>query len=100
MPEPADEINLIQTFSDTKVIGLTINHENMTDADVSVAIVRYQDELGIPVTDALTRPPRILVEMVLSAFRGTMRRAKLKTAPTPGYPRVAQIDGRRRMTPS
>ena len=46
----------------------------MTDADVSAAIVRYQDELGIPVTDALTRPPRILVEMVLSAFPGTIRR--------------------------
>ena len=74
MPEPANEINLIQTFSDTKVIGLTINHENMTDADVSAAIVRYEDELGIPVTDALTRPQRILVEMVLSAFPGTIRR--------------------------
>ena len=68
MPEPADEIHLIQTFSDTKVIGLTINHENMTDADVSAAIARYQDQLGIPVTDPLTRPPRMLVEMVLSAF--------------------------------
>ena len=69
MPEPAAEIHLIQTFSDTKVIGLTINHENMTEADVGAAIARYQDELGIPVTDPLTRPPEILVEMV----RGTMR---------------------------
>ena len=68
MPEPADEIHLIQTFSDTRVIGLTINHENMTDADVSAAIARYQDELGIPVTDPLTRPPQVLVEIVLSAF--------------------------------
>ena len=70
MPEPADEIHLIETFSDTKVIGLTINHENMTDADVSAAIAAYQDELGIPVTDPLTRPPKMLVEMVLAAFPG------------------------------
>ena len=70
MPEPADEIHLIETFSDTKVIGLTINHENMTDAEVSAAIAAYQDELGIPVTDPLTRPPKILVEMVLAAFEG------------------------------
>ena len=68
MPDPAEEIHLIQTFSDTRVIGLTINHENMTDADVSAAIARYQDQLGIPVTDPLTRPSRVLVEMVLSAF--------------------------------
>ncbi|MDE0034614.1 MAG: DUF1611 domain-containing protein [Deltaproteobacteria bacterium] len=73
MPDPADEIHLIETFSDTKVIGLTINHENMSDADVTAAIARHQDELGIPVTDPLTRPPRILIEMVLSAFGGTMR---------------------------
>ena len=70
MPEPADEIHLIQTFADTKVIGLTINHENMTDADVSAAIALYQDEFGIRVTDPLTRPPEILVEMVLAALQG------------------------------
>ncbi len=35
MPTPASEINLIETFADTKVIGLTINHENMTDAEVT-----------------------------------------------------------------
>jgi uncharacterized NAD-dependent epimerase/dehydratase family protein len=68
MPTPASEINLIQTFADTRVIGLTINHENMTDAEVSAAIQRYQGELGIPATDALTRSPDRLVEMVLQAF--------------------------------
>jgi len=68
MPIPATEINLIETFSDTKVIGLTINHENMTDTEVSTAITLYESELGIPVTDALTRPPERLVEMVLAAF--------------------------------
>lgn len=68
MPRPASEINLIQTFSDTKVIGLTINHENMTDEEIDVAITLYEFELGIPATDALTRSPERLVEMVLEAF--------------------------------
>ena len=40
MPTPASEINLIETFSETKVIGVTINHENMSEAEVSAAIVR------------------------------------------------------------
>ena len=70
MPTPATEINLIQTFADTKVIGLTINHENMTDADVDTAITKYEGELGIPTTDALTRSPERLVGMVLAAFPG------------------------------
>jgi uncharacterized NAD-dependent epimerase/dehydratase family protein len=68
MPVPATEINLIQTFADTKVIGLTINHENMTEFEVTAAIRLYERELGIPVTDALTRSPERLVEMVLTAF--------------------------------
>ncbi|MEP1123172.1 MAG: DUF1611 domain-containing protein [Ilumatobacter sp.] len=68
MPTPSSEIRLIETFADTKVIGLTINHENMTDSEVSAAIALYELELGIPATDALTRPTDLLVEMVLAAF--------------------------------
>jgi uncharacterized NAD-dependent epimerase/dehydratase family protein len=68
MPTPAAEIKLIQTFADTTVIGLTINHENMSDAEVGAAITLYESELGIPATDALTRSPERLVEMVFAAF--------------------------------
>lgn len=68
MPTPRSEIHLIETFADTKIIGLTINHENMTDAEVTTAIVAYEAELGIPATDALTRSPERLVAMVFGAF--------------------------------
>jgi uncharacterized NAD-dependent epimerase/dehydratase family protein len=68
MPTPATEINLIETFAKTTVIGLTINHENMSEAEVGSAIQRYEEELGIPATDALTRSPERLVEMVLAAY--------------------------------
>ncbi len=68
MPTPCSEINLIQAFADTRVIGLTINHEKMTDAEIDAAIILNELELGIPVTDALSRPPQRLVEMVLAAF--------------------------------
>ncbi|NCF11920.1 MAG: DUF1611 domain-containing protein [Verrucomicrobiaceae bacterium] len=68
MPTPASEIELIETFAKTKVIGLTLNHENMTDAEVSEAIIKYENELGIPSTDVLTRSPERLVQMVLSVF--------------------------------
>ena len=68
MPTPASEINLIETFIDTKVIGLTINHEDMTDSEVTTAITMYELELGIPATDALTRPTDRLLDMVFAAF--------------------------------
>ena len=68
MPAPITEINLIQTFCDTKVIGLAINHENMTDTEVSAAIVEYKSELNIPVTDPLRRSSDDLVNMIIDAF--------------------------------
>jgi uncharacterized NAD-dependent epimerase/dehydratase family protein len=68
MPEPGTEIELIETFAETEVIGLTINHENMDDVQVSAAIARYERELGLATTDALTRSPDALVDMVFSAF--------------------------------
>jgi uncharacterized NAD-dependent epimerase/dehydratase family protein len=69
-PTPASEIRLIEAFADTTVIGLTLNHENMTDAEVTAAIAMYEAELGMPTTDALTRPTDRLVDMVLAAHPG------------------------------
>lgn len=68
MPTPEREIALIEAFADTRVIGLTINHEDMTDAEVSAAITLYEASLSIPATDALTRAPERLVDMVMKAF--------------------------------
>ena len=75
MPDPKSEIALIEAFADTRVVGLTINHEAMTDAEVGPAIRTLSRELGIPVTDALTRPDAHLTDMVLAAF------PQLRTAP-------------------
>lgn len=68
MPTPASEIALIESFADTEVIGLTVNHEGLTDVELDAAIDRYEDELAMPATDALVRPPEELVAMVLRAF--------------------------------
>ncbi|MCB2412874.1 DUF1611 domain-containing protein [Demequina sp. TTPB684] len=68
MPLAAAEIALIETFGKTTVIGLTINHENMTPAEVDAAVVLYEAELGLPTTDALWREPGELVAMVTGAF--------------------------------
>ncbi|MDH4364804.1 MAG: DUF1611 domain-containing protein [Acidimicrobiia bacterium] len=68
MPTVTSEIKLIETFAATRVIGLTINHEDMTDQEVTAAIGHYERELGIPCTDALTRPTERLLDMVFSAL--------------------------------
>jgi len=68
MPTPADEINLIETFADTQVIGLAINHENISGLELSKAIKGCEVSLGLPATDPLSDPPGRLAEMVLAAY--------------------------------
>lgn len=68
MPRPKSEIALIEAFADTRVIGITLNHEAMTGTEVDRAIGSLSRDLGVPVTDALTRPEVHLSDMVLAAF--------------------------------
>jgi len=70
MPTPASEIALIEAFADTKVIGVTLNHEGMTEAELANTIAGQTDKLGLPVTDALSRPAAHLLAMVLAAYPG------------------------------
>ncbi|MFN3242184.1 MAG: DUF1611 domain-containing protein [Planctomycetota bacterium] len=80
MPSPADEIRLIEMFAKTKVIGLTINHENMTDAEVQLAVASYATELEIAVTDPLTGPADRLTGMVFTAFPQLVCKRTLQTS--------------------
>ena len=68
MPKPKSEIALIEAFADTRVIGITLNHEAMTGTEVDRAIDSLSRDLAVPVTDALTRPEVHLSDMVLAAF--------------------------------
>jgi uncharacterized NAD-dependent epimerase/dehydratase family protein len=68
MPTIESEIALIEAFADTRVIGVTVNHENLTPAQLADAIDEIELETGLPATDPLTRPLAELVEMVLQAF--------------------------------
>ena len=68
MPTVASEVALIEAFADTSVIGITVNHENLSEAELSASIDEIELELGLPATDPLTRPLSELVDMVLRAF--------------------------------
>ena len=69
MPSVAREVALIESFADTRVIGITVNHEGMADdAAIGRAIDEIELDLGLPATDPLTRPLDQLADMVLDAF--------------------------------
>ena len=67
MPTPASEIDLIESFCDTTVIGMAINHECMSSAETAAVITKYERRFAVPVTDPLADDGP-LAEMVLSAF--------------------------------
>lgn len=68
MPTAASEVALIEAFADTTVIGITINHENMTPDELTASIEEHRLELGLPVTDPLTCPLDELADMVFASF--------------------------------
>lgn len=80
MPSPYSEIRLIELFGKTRVIGLAINHEDMTREEVTATIARYDTELGLPATDALWHDPSALVAMVTAAFPALQARQSLAMA--------------------
>lgn len=68
MPTVESEIALIEAFADTRVIGVTVNHENLSADQLAASIDEIELETGLPATDPLTRPLSELVDMVLTAF--------------------------------
>ena len=73
MPTPASEIALIEAFADTKVIGVTLNHEGMSEAEIAGTITEQTEKLGLPVTDALSRPAAHLLAMIVAAYPGLLQ---------------------------
>ncbi len=74
MPTPSSEIALIEAFADTKVIGVTLNHEGMSETEITTTIAAQSQILGLPVTDALARPAAQLLAMVVAAYPGLIER--------------------------
>jgi uncharacterized NAD-dependent epimerase/dehydratase family protein len=75
MPTVASEIALIEAFADTRVIGVTINHEHMAPHEIDASIGQHRLDLGLPVTDPLTRPLDELADMAFLAFPELVGRA-------------------------
>ena len=68
MPTLESEITLVEIFSKSKVIGIAVNHENMTENEVTDVIEDYEIGNRYVATDVLTHGPKKLVGKILFAF--------------------------------
>ncbi len=68
MPTLESEIELLEVFSKSPVIAITLNHEDMTDEEVKKTIVEYEYKYELPTTDVLKYGADKLVETLLEVF--------------------------------
>ena len=68
MPKLESEIELIEIFSKSKVVAITINHEDMTDAELKNKIVEYELKYELPTTDVLKFGCEKLIDTMLKVF--------------------------------
>lgn len=68
MPTLASEIHLIETFSNSKVVAITINHEDMSDMEVDQTVLDYEYEFDLPTTDVLLHGCGKLMKRLFEEF--------------------------------
>ena len=64
MPRVEDEIAMLQLFSASRVVALTLNHEGMSNEDVRRVVAEYEAAYGLPTCDPLWDGCEKLVAMV------------------------------------
>ncbi|MGB3100563.1 MAG: DUF1611 domain-containing protein [Psychrobacillus psychrotolerans] len=77
MPSVQSEIDLIEHFSETKVIGITLNHEGMDHHEVNTTIREYEQTFQLPVTDLLTTGSDNIIDSIIEFFPSLQNSAKL-----------------------
>jgi uncharacterized NAD-dependent epimerase/dehydratase family protein len=78
MPTIESEILLIETISQSQVIAIAINHENLTSTEIRKTIKNYEHRLRLPTTDILTYGCSKLVRTLGNWFPTFDRQNQLK----------------------
>ncbi len=68
MPALETEIELNEVFSKSKVIAITINHEDMAEAELEKIIAEYEDRYKLPVTDVLMYGCDKIIKKIYEVF--------------------------------
>ncbi|WP_438350301.1 DUF1611 domain-containing protein [Paenibacillus sp. FA6] len=79
MPKLEDEIELIEMFSKSQVIAITINHENMSDNEIDAAVAEYEQQFKIPATDVLKHGCDKLIASIVERYPELSKKANQVT---------------------
>ena len=77
MPTLQSEIDLIEMISGSKVIAITLNHEDMTDIEIDETVQRYEETFKLPTMDVLKHGCEKIVKKLFEIFPVLLTRIKI-----------------------
>jgi len=77
MPTLASEIGLLEMFSKSKVVAITLNHEDMSEDEMAAAVIEYECRYELPVTDVLMSGCGKLIHQLFEIFPALREKAAL-----------------------
>lgn len=80
MPDVASEIKLIEAISQTKVMAITLSHENLSDEEITSLIANYERRFQLPTTDVLNHGCKKLVEALFLDYPDLRQKTTQKSA--------------------
>lgn len=67
------EMELVRVYARTDVIGITVNHEDMTRDEVEKVIKDYERKYGVPACDVLVDGPGKIADAIIARYFPTKR---------------------------
>lgn len=98
MPNLADEIKLIELFSNSRVIAITINHEDLNDEELEAVVMDYEYRFQLPSLDVLKHGCGKLVKVLVNEFPELLASDRRRFGNGPS--RAAQESGSASIPPS
>lgn len=77
MPDVKEEIELIEHYGNTKVIAITLNHENMSDEEIDATIIEFENKYNVPVTDVLKKGDEKIINTIIEFFPSLQKNSKV-----------------------
>lgn len=84
MPTVENEICLIESIAKTKVLAITLSHENLTENETWSYLRNFEKQLQLPVTDVLSHGSQKLVKALTDYFpqlNNFLKQRSLELAP-------------------
>ena len=76
IPKLKDAIKLNELFTNSPVLAISLNHENMDDSMIDKTIKEYKKSYKRAVTDVLTRDTQCIIDAIETEFPELLKKKR------------------------